>query len=528
MVRKRAQIPNDREAPIRTERNMSTTTHVVAGDRTSLIKVLDLSRNGKLVRRIGRQRTLRQAITHLAWWDAAASDGRVLAGAMDGSVRMVDVLHDGVGFDKRGRPIKSEAGERVDEGADVGDDVDEDEKDEFLFDLESAAEACEEEADAKKWRSKTLIGLDVVRRGSGGGKPLVMIAHGGDLPSLSLSSWEWGDDELELALAPEPAPKNKNSNNNNNKKHNGNGKQKSNSKKSSMSDMRVQFALPNGAAAAHYGRRTDSVGVGGKELLLRLYDVETQQMTWKARNVPHDMLELRQPVWVRTICDVPTDENLWLTGTNHHEVRLWDTRLSGKKARPVWSVTVGDYPITCVRAFEGTSGNKFVYSDGVGRVEVADLRTGRALGQYRGSAGSVKSLAYSPADGLLASAGLDRHVRVYDARTRRCKHRLYLKQQLTCVSLFTKPDDDDDEGDGDESESDSDEDEEDDDAEEDESLWGALERREKKEAKIGKKRKQAVDSDSSDSDGDSDSDSDSDREEQAQKVSSKQKRQRRR
>jgi hypothetical protein len=41
-----------------------------------------------------------------------------------------------------------------------------------------------------------------------------------------------------------------------------------------------------------------TLAAGGKERELGLWDVVTGQSVWEARNVPHDKLDLRQPVWV--------------------------------------------------------------------------------------------------------------------------------------------------------------------------------------------------------------------------------------
>lgn len=38
--------------------------------------------------------------------------------------------------------------------------------------------------------------------------------------------------------------------------------------------------------------------MGGRENDLALYDIETEEPVFKARNVPNDWLQLRVPIWV--------------------------------------------------------------------------------------------------------------------------------------------------------------------------------------------------------------------------------------
>ena len=48
----------------------------------------------------------------------------------------------------------------------------------------------------------------------------------------------------------------------------------------------------------------------------------------------------------------------------------------------------------------------------------------------------MKSISLHPSRPLLASVGLDRHLRIHDTRTRQCLAKLYLKQILTAVEFL--------------------------------------------------------------------------------------------
>lgn len=74
-------------------------------------------------------------------------------------------------------------------------------------------------------------------------------------------------------------------------------------------------------------------------------------------------------------------------------------------------------------------------ANGTGQIEAFDLRAGRMSGTLKGSGGSVRCLALHPgAELLIASAGLDRFVRVHNTASRANLGRAYMKQQLTAVA----------------------------------------------------------------------------------------------
>ena len=81
------------------------------------------------------------------------------------------------------------------------------------------------------------------------------------------------------------------------------------------------------------------------------------------------------------------------------------------------------------------TGQRVWAANGAGAVEALDLRAGRMGGSLKGAGGSVRSLALHPGgEPLIASAGLDRFVRVHNTSTRANLGRAYTKQQLTAVA----------------------------------------------------------------------------------------------
>lgn len=80
-------------------------------------------------------------------------------------------------------------------------------------------------------------------------------------------------------------------------------------------------------------------------------------------------------------------------------------------------------------------------SNGTGHIEAFDLRAGKMQGSLKGPAGSVRSLALhpDPSQRLIASVGLDRHLRVHSTTTRQCLSKVYVKTQMTDVAWAAVP-----------------------------------------------------------------------------------------
>lgn len=74
---------------------------------------------------------------------------------------------------------------------------------------------------------------------------------------------------------------------------------------------------------------------------------------WKAKNVAHDNLDMRQPVWITDLqfLDPIGDHNKIVVGTGYGQIRLYDIKNgNGSKNkrdenRPCFNITVGEFPI---------------------------------------------------------------------------------------------------------------------------------------------------------------------------------------
>jgi WD40 repeat protein len=87
------------------------------------------------------------------------------------------------------------------------------------------------------------------------------------------------------------------------------------------------------------------VATGGTENDLAVWDLTASDRTtpaFKARNVPPTKLDLRVPVAITDVHFASADGTRLITGTAHHQVRVYDTKAA---RRPVLDVSVGAYPV---------------------------------------------------------------------------------------------------------------------------------------------------------------------------------------
>ncbi|CAI5741490.1 unnamed protein product [Hyaloperonospora brassicae] len=175
------------------------------------------------------------------------------------------------------------------------------------------------------------------------------------------------------------------------------------------------------------------IGVGGKEHDLNLWSLETQQVLFKAKNVTHNKLDMRVPVWVKDLRFLSTpgtsNGHRVVVGTGYQCVRIYDTNT---KRRPVQQLDkFGEHPIQslCVSPNE----TQVYVGDTAGNLDILDLRTLKHMGRCTGPVGSIRDISCHPTLPFIAAVGLDRMVHVFDVNTRKHRHVIYAKQRLNCV-----------------------------------------------------------------------------------------------
>lgn len=173
------------------------------------------------------------------------------------------------------------------------------------------------------------------------------------------------------------------------------------------------------------------IAVGGKEHDLNIWSLEKQECVFKAKNVTHDNLDMRVPVWVKDIrflSQGSSNGHRAVVGTGYQHVRIYDTNT---KRRPVQEIKFGEYPVNalCVSPDE----TRVYIADTAGNLDILDLRTLKHLGRCTGPVGAIRDIACHPTLPYIAAVGLDRFVHVFDVNTRKYQHMVYAKQRLNTV-----------------------------------------------------------------------------------------------
>src|SRR6516165_4976653 len=149
------------------------------------------------------------------------------------------------------------------------------------------------------------------------------------------------------------------------------------------------------------------LAAGGGDDPVRLWDADTG-------------LELRQckETWVNAMVFTPLDSGL-ITGGAFKVIRMWEVA-TGKLARD------GEFKghDAAIKSLAITPKGMLASGDQNGVIILWELLTRLEITRFKGHVGEVNSLAFSPNQQLLASAGIDRSVRIWDAKN--AKHLLTL------------------------------------------------------------------------------------------------------
>ncbi|XP_060809163.1 WD repeat-containing protein 74 [Amyelois transitella] len=172
---------------------------------------------------------------------------------------------------------------------------------------------------------------------------------------------------------------------------------------------------------------------GGEENDLKVYRIGDETPIFSAKNLSHDWLQLRRPVWVTDLAFVPGEGgNLVAACSRHGYVRLYDSRA---QRRPVINV---DFEMAATCITPSFDERQVLVGFGRGQLHLVDLRRGKPDKGYKGATGAVTDVAVFPRERLVVSSSLDRHLRVHQFDTKElvCKH--YLTSKLARVLAQTE------------------------------------------------------------------------------------------
>ncbi|XP_011310518.1 WD repeat-containing protein 74 [Fopius arisanus] len=177
------------------------------------------------------------------------------------------------------------------------------------------------------------------------------------------------------------------------------------------------------------------IATGGNEHKLQLFDLEKQTRIFEEKNVRHDWLELKVPLWISDIGFLSESSQI-ATCSRYGHVRLYDP---SAQRRPVINLEVKDEALTTLAV--APKEKHIIIGSGKGIMNLIDLRSpGRILNTYKDSAGSITSIACTRNNPYVVSVGLDRHLRVHHIDTKKLLHKTYLTSRLSCMVLRSNAD----------------------------------------------------------------------------------------
>ena len=199
------------------------------------------------------------------------------------------------------------------------------------------------------------------------------------------------------------------------------------------------------------------VALGGRDKDLVVWDVGQSTACFRARNVPHDNLDLAVPVWVSGLQFDPTAEGRvvamctgYVESRLRGEVRLYDIRSGQRRPtqRAIAPMMGGGLSAAAATGCEEAMRSVCITPDGRyaivgsngGQMARLDMRMGlKRLSGYKGAAGSIRQITVHPTLPLVVAASLDRHVRCYDLEGKgEPVKKVYLKQRLSALLLSSE------------------------------------------------------------------------------------------
>lgn len=179
------------------------------------------------------------------------------------------------------------------------------------------------------------------------------------------------------------------------------------------------------------------VAYGGKETDLKIVKLPTDnkkklEIVFKAKNVSDSKLDLRVPIHIKCLLfDIQsTPDNFKLyTFTAVGDLRYYESKI-GRKPRSSVLILPKKAPITEAIWID----NELVVCDNRGIIVKVNPQNGAQLSQFKGQIGSIQSLSNFK-DTILATTGVDRYVRAYDNKTRKCLVKVFIGTQSNALTI---------------------------------------------------------------------------------------------
>ena len=161
-----------------------------------------------------------------------------------------------------------------------------------------------------------------------------------------------------------------------------------------------------------------------------LYNIEKEKIEFKGKNLPHDELGLKIPIYDTDVVEIKNNPRLNYVSTAYGEIRFYD-----KKASPKPSM---DKKVTKskINKIDITEDNNYLFvADNQGYCAMLDIRKSFCpCKTFKGNTGSIKSMINIEKNNHLVVAGFDRYIRWYDYKSGN-NDKVFVKNKINATVL---------------------------------------------------------------------------------------------
>ena len=178
---------------------------------------------------------------------------------------------------------------------------------------------------------------------------------------------------------------------------------------------------------------SESIYIMYENTPLLLYNIEKDKIEFKGKNLPHDELGLRIPIYDTSLFEVKNNNRLIYVSTGYGEIRLYDLRASPK---PSLNKKISKYKINIIRSSKYNNNNNIIFGDCRGNCSMLDIRKSfNICKNFKGNAGSIKDIICVDDKDIAIVGGYDRFVKWYDY-AHNVDERIFVKHKVNSLCLI--------------------------------------------------------------------------------------------
>ena len=178
---------------------------------------------------------------------------------------------------------------------------------------------------------------------------------------------------------------------------------------------------------------SESIYIMYENTPLLLYNIEKDKIEFKGKNLPHDELGLRIPIYDTSLFEVKNNNRLIYVSTGYGEIRLYDLRASPK---PSLNKKISKYKINIITSSKYNNNNNIIFGDCRGNCSMLDIRKSfHICKNFKGNTGSIKDIICIDDKDIAIVGGYDRFVKWYDY-AHNIDERIFVKHKVNCLCLI--------------------------------------------------------------------------------------------